>query len=287
MENHYDAICLSGGGTKGILLLGALQYLFENKMYQYEKVKEYAGTSIGSALALLLSCGYTPMEIFSRIYMMESFFNVKDCGNIWTIIKEMGLISIQSFIDKLKDLIIEKFDFVPTLEELKTLTGKTLYVSSVNLTNMCEQKLCHLTHPDMSCLEAVKISCNLPIVFQRLKYKNSLFVDGGILNNYPWNYLSNESKNVLGIILSGVDKSFSEDSFFGYFYRLMILPANQMTELRHQLAPPHVSTMKIKWGGSSVISFSMKQEDKMKMFVKGYDQAEMWSLSKDLVVKGW
>ena len=52
-ESEYDSICLSGGGSKGIILLGSLYYFYDKKIINFEKIKYYSGTSIGSLICLL------------------------------------------------------------------------------------------------------------------------------------------------------------------------------------------------------------------------------------------
>ena len=286
-DRKFDAVALSGGGSRGILMLGVLHYYYEKGLFDPKTVTEYAGASIGSVMGLLLICGYTPMEIFSEIYSMESFFTVNDCHSIWDVIKYMGFMSIKGFAAKIEELVKRKMGFVPTLRKLKELTGKSLYVSGANVTSMAEEKYCAETHPSLSCVNAVKISCNLPLIFQRLRYREAFVVDGGLLNNYPWDYISPSAKNVLGVVLVGSDRSLPEDTFMGYFYRLMMMPIAQLTEMRCQLAPDHITTIKVAWEGVPLLQFAIASEQKMDMFLSGYQTAETRDQTKLLYVADW
>ena len=58
----YDTLVLPGGGIKGLILLGGVQYLIDN--YYMKNIKNFVGTSIGSIIGYLLIIGYTPIEIF-------------------------------------------------------------------------------------------------------------------------------------------------------------------------------------------------------------------------------
>lgn len=287
VDETFDAVALSGGGSKGILMLGVLHYYYEIGKFSLEKTTEYAGTSIGSAIALLLICGYTPMEIFSEIYGMESFFTVDDCHSIWDVIRYMGLMSIRNFAAKIESLVQKKLECIPTLKKLKEITGKSLYISGVNVTTMSEEKYCAETHPSLSCVNAVKISCNLPLIFQRLRYNDSFVVDGGLINGYPWDYLSSNVKRVLGVVLIGSDQSLPDDTFMGYFYRLLMIPIAQLTEMRCQLAPEKVTTVKVIWEGTPLLQFIMASDQKMDMFLTGYNTAERKDKTKLLCIKGW
>ena len=61
----YDTLVLSGGSTKGIIILGSLQYLYDN--FYLSKIKNYIGTSSGAIICFLLAIGYTPIEIIVYI----------------------------------------------------------------------------------------------------------------------------------------------------------------------------------------------------------------------------
>jgi len=82
MENQtrdfFKTVVLSGGGTKGLLILGALQYYYEKSYYNMDEVVTYCGTSIGSVISLLLICGYPPLDIFTEIYKTCNFFDMPE-----------------------------------------------------------------------------------------------------------------------------------------------------------------------------------------------------------------
>ena len=49
---HYDTLVLSGGSSKGIIILGCIQYLVDN--YLLKGIETYIGTSVGSIICFLL-----------------------------------------------------------------------------------------------------------------------------------------------------------------------------------------------------------------------------------------
>lgn len=287
-KKSFEAVVISGGGVKGILALGALHYYHEIGLYDPKITTEYAGTSIGSAISLLLICGYLPMEIFKEIYSMESFFTVKDCHSMWDIIKYTGLMSIESMMDFIGDLVEKKLGLIPTLGKLKEITGKRLCTSGANATHLSEDQYTPETHPNLGALKAVMLSCNLPLIFQKLKYRKSFILDGGLINNFPWEYIS-KGKHILGIVIEpGSECSFSDDEFFGYIYRAIMLPMTALHNLRCQNAPSNVHIAKVSWKeGGTVLQFSMSSETKMDMFLSGYRKAEEIENIKYITVEGW
>ena len=60
-QYNFNSLVLSGGGSKGFAMLGALQYLYD-KGYM-ENIKNFIGTSIGGIISYLLIIGMTPVEI--------------------------------------------------------------------------------------------------------------------------------------------------------------------------------------------------------------------------------
>jgi predicted acylesterase/phospholipase RssA len=279
----FDSIVLSGGGSNGIVILGALHYYFDIGLLQLKDIKEYAGASIGSVICLLLICGYTPLELFKEIQIIQDFFGIKESMNIIQNIKNMGIISINKFVEKIRQLVIKKMGQIYSLKKIYEITGKKLYISATDITNIREIKYSYTS--DISCIDAVKHSCNIPVIFHRIKYKNNYIVDGGITNNYPWDYLSKNCKNVLGILLCGKNSIFQDDNFLGYSQRIIMTPIKLLSEIRYELTPSYVKTVKLNCEKMSYININ--DDQKMASFLKGYQQTKELDQVKLLNVKGW
>lgn len=104
-KDDVKFLAFEGGGGKGVTYLGALQALEElgiishkmkkkgNKVYprlDTEKIKGVAGTSVGSLISLLVSCGYNSDEL-REILMSKVADNILDTvefGQIPTIYSE-------------------------------------------------------------------------------------------------------------------------------------------------------------------------------------------------------
>lgn len=291
--DKFDAVVLSGGGPKGILTLGTLHCLYERGIYDQDFVKEYAGTSIGSVICLLLICGYSPMEIFTEVYSIKDIFSFNDFLNIKNIMEHMGVLSIDGFITKISYLVTNKLGCVPSLGELKKNTGKIFHLASTNLSKMEESKYSTETTPNINCIEAIKYSCNIPLIFKKICHKGDYMVDGGLTNNFPWDYISDERENILGIVVKGKDSLLPPDNMMGYFYRLITFPISRITELRCDLAPKKVKIFSTSWKGGSLIQFSMNSNTKMEMFLAGYEAGEIkanveyLTFKKPNIFDGW
>lgn len=282
----YDSLVLSGGGPKGVVMLGLLHFYYVNNLISNESIIESAGTSIGAAIILLLACGYTPMEIFNEIYAKDNMFDMKNAG-IWDIINGMGLMSINGFAERIEEMVTRKLKCSPSLGRLKKLTGKTIHISSSNASQGYEEHYSHHTHPRLGSVNAVKMSCNLFPLFQKIHYRGDAIVDGGYTNNVPWDYIS-EGKNTLCLVVKGNDFEFmSENTFVGYAMKVFMMSINAASDLRCSIAPPNITIVKAFWEHSSILQLNMTSDEKMKMFLKGYQSAERESKTEYLNVVGW
>jgi predicted acylesterase/phospholipase RssA len=271
---EYKALVLGGGGLRGIISLGALHYYAEHRLIDFSLIEEYAGTSIGAAICLLLVCGYTPYEIYDDV--RSSFDNLIDFNNLnlFDFLKNFGLASIEPFVDVISEMVERKLGCIPSLKKLHELTGKKLMISVTNLTKMRTDCYSHLTTPGLSCVNAVKISCSLPIVFGRLTYKGDQVTDGGLLNNIPYDFISSSTKT-LSIATTGEDKTFpiNNETAIGYIYRLIMTPINYITETRCNNMPECCDLLKIHHNGPS-LPMGCTKDDTIGMFLYGYEKAQ-------------
>lgn len=303
----YDSVVLSGGGSKGFAQLGELVRYHEAGLLQLNKVKVFAGTSIGSMIALLMNCGYTPIEIFKELHAIKSLFNVNQSHSVWDILSKFGLTSIDTFSRRIEEMVKRKYSGrVPTLEELYQLTGQHLIIIATNVSNMKKAKavLTHITEPRLRCTDAMKMSCNLPLLFTRIKYKGCYYVDGGLVCNVPLSEIPKDCKRTLCIVTMGTNSTITEKecaakynygssehmNFMQYFCRLVLLPINQITKLDCQVQPRAGATLTLNvmtFYNVPVLDFTMSDDEKMNMFVLGYERATMEIEKTSLYVKNW
>ena len=105
---------------------------------------------------------------------------------ILNTVKKKGLMDNSFFNESLKNLL-NSVDLTTdtTLQELFKYSKITLHIFSAKLNDMTLVDFNHKTHPDMKVVDAVYASSTLPFIFQPFWYKDSYYLDGGLLNNYP------------------------------------------------------------------------------------------------------
>jgi predicted acylesterase/phospholipase RssA len=286
-KEKFDVVLLSGGGIKGIGELGILHYYYERGMLDLSHVTEFVGTSIGSLINLLMICGYTPMEIFTKVYTTTNFFKPGDFANLWSLFNNYGITSIDPLMKIIESMVIEKLGKLPSLSELKKITGKIFTVSVVNVSKTRIEYFDHETQPNLGVVDAVKMSCNLPLIFQKIKYKGDYWVDGGLVDSFPYAAVKNTTKKILGVVVTGTDKDDREDTFINYLYKLVIIPMNTMTQLKTKNMGKNMKLITMIFNGISILNFAVESSKKMDMFMKGYRVAKIEEEKELLAVQGW
>lgn len=205
----------SGGGVKGIAIIGAVKAI-EEKGFSFKRV---AGTSAGSIIASLVAAGYSSDEIFK---MMDEI-NLKDFldprktflpapfGKWILLYWRLGLYKG----NVLEGWIAEKL----ALKGLRTfadLPPNKLRVIASDLTNgrlvVIPNDLPNYGIPigSFSIAKAIRMSCSIPYFFEPVKIKSvdgcNVVVDGGVLSNFPMWLFDQENvkkvRPVLGIKLT-------------------------------------------------------------------------------------
>jgi predicted acylesterase/phospholipase RssA len=262
------ALCLSSGGVKGIAILGALHCLYEKQILDYKNIEVFIGTSIGSIIALLLSIDYTPNELFESVVQIESPFSENTLLSVWERIKgfmdNFGLLSLKPMENIVAKLIIKKLGTVPTLKELYVITKKQFICVTTNCTNMREEYLYHETFPDLLCTEAISMSCNIPLIFEKIKYNNNYYVDGGITDPFPINFTRKIfSGEIIGVEV--IEDCILEDNLLSYIYTIFSTP---LMKIKNTITDEKMKIISIKLKEK----FSLKPtlDKKIELFILGY-----------------
>ncbi len=196
LDCHKTSLVLSGGGIKGIAILGAVHKL--ELLGYLRNINTFAGTSIGSFICLLISVGYKAEEIFEICEDIDFSKVIKT--HIGTLLMQYGLDD-----GKKMRTIVEKTLFGKdinkdiTFEELYKKTDKTLHVTASCVNDKLAYYFSHKTYPEMKVVDAVMMSMAVPIMFTPGTYDNKTFVDGGCIDNYPVKLFKNNLDKVIGI----------------------------------------------------------------------------------------
>ena len=166
-------IVLSGGGVRGIAHLGVLSALKKTGI-QFSHI---TGTSAGSIAGAFYAAGIDPEETFNI------FMKTKLIKFIRPAFGSLGLINIERTGDIFKT-------YLPAhIEDLKTPL-------TICTTNFSEGNVAYFTKGPL--IRAIHASCCIPGVFKPIMMDGQMYVDGGVLNNFPVEPLLNKVDYIIG-----------------------------------------------------------------------------------------
>lgn len=175
-------IC-SGGGLKGLGLIGVLEVLHQHKVIR--KLEGIAATSIGGLVCAMSLLTYTHQEMIDLFLEIDfsEFINSFDIAKIIT----SGSLSNGTWCEqKVKMIIRGKLltdEF--TMLQLYESTGVHLILFSVRKSDGRLVAIDHLTMPDLMLWKALLMTMAVPFLFKPIEHEGDFYYDGGVLLNYP------------------------------------------------------------------------------------------------------
>lgn len=271
-DSKFTTLVLSGGAVKGILILGALQSLYDRGIGK--NIVNYVGTSIGSIICYLLAIGYTPIEIMiyicthAIVEKMQSF-------NLISMVNGFGAVSYRPIQECLENMTLHKIERFITLKELKEKFNKNLYCTTYNLTLDKIEYISAETHPDMPCLIALKMSSNVPFLFEKFKYTGHYYTDGGVCNNFPIDKgFELGGENTIGLCLiktpSPSPEGSDEISIVEYMFKVLYIPINQGIRYKIDLFNDKCTIIELTDSDRKFFDFFLSSRIKLNMFSQGY-----------------
>lgn len=282
-NTQYDTLVLSGSSTKGFLVLGSLQYLYE--MYLINDIETFIGTSSGSIICYLLSIGYSPTEILLYICKNQMLEKMQHF-NIFAMVQGRGATSFNTIHEHLEKMTIEKIGYLPTLNDIKQNFNKNLICTTYNYTKNITEYLSYKNFPNLPCLTALRMSSNLPLIFEKFKYGDSFYLDGGVSDNFSIDIAKNWSKKrAIGILIDSNNKQNENKSFsdkadvntLEYIYKIMFVPVSQLIHYKLDSLIPseQYKIINLESNGIKFFQFDINSSLKLNMFSEGYKQTEL------------
>lgn len=167
-------LCLSGGGARGIAHIGVLKALEEYNIFpQY-----ISGSSAGAIVGVLYAAGRTTEDIIN-IVKDANLFKVFRFGSF------AGGFASHNYLRKVlsENLKEEKLEELPS----------NFYVC---VSNINKGKWTILKEGNI--VEAIAASSSIPLLFEPVEIHGELYVDGGLLNNFPIEPLVVECDMIIG-----------------------------------------------------------------------------------------
>jgi NTE family protein len=286
----YKALVFEGGGSAALAYVGALTLLQKEGLLQH--ITHFAGSSSGAIYAAALGCGVSIPEITQTLHQTKTKLfldHTNVIGDLCRLYKKYGWY---------KGLYLEKWfgDFLAkyagcselTFAQAFAKTGKTLVITAVDMTSGTVLYMSHQTTPDLMIKEAVRRSTAVPILFCPVASSNNLFLDGGLLDNYPMQYMeetffAEQKRSVLGLKLLST-QDFHElaqcddkvPTNLGTFtLRILQMLYNKNWQL-HVPNDQWVRTIKIDIGDHPPFQFELSDDQEQLLIDAGQLGVEKW-----------
>lgn len=194
-------IVFSGCFTKGIIYIGIFKALEELNIRS--NIQTYCGVSSGSIAALMGILDFTSLEMEKIIYniSLDNLMNLKNSFELFNIYNKCGILDGNKIVKFIEIILENKFGNKHiTFNELKLqIPNKDLIVIGTNLNSNSVSVFSNKISPDMKLSTAIRISTSFPLVFKPVKYNNSFYADGGLINNFPVDIFDEELDTTIGI----------------------------------------------------------------------------------------
>lgn len=224
----FKHLVIAGGGSLTIKTLGTLQYMLENSVIHYDNIETIYGTSagalVGVGFALKMDIRLVTNYIINRPW--EDMFQITP-SHIYSLYSKKGIFDKSCIVKFMQPLLdFKNIDINITLEDFFILTNIELHMFAIELNDMTTVDISYKTFPELSLLDALCMTCCLPVAFQPFAYKDSFYIDAGIIANFPLSYcIKNVGENldeILGFeIICGNSKKIDECDLIGYFSLLI------------------------------------------------------------------
>lgn len=264
----FNTLALSGGSVKAIATIGSLYYL--QKEGHIDFIENYIGTSAGGIICYLLCIGYKPFDIICflcKSNLLEEFQNL----NITHMLEQKGLINYYIFQEYIEKLTINKIGFLPTFKDLRQRFGKNLTLTTFNMTKNVVEYLNYENTPDMPCMTAIRMTANVPILFDRFFYNNCEYLDGGIVNNFPIDYYKGDGYKTIGV---NIGQNNSVSSKVGYLYYLLKIAMIPCSFFKMKQVNTDKLTIITVNTDVNIFDFNLSITKRLDLFSSGYQSAK-------------
>jgi NTE family protein len=289
----YQNLVLSGGSLKGISFMGSLQFLEDQK--QLDSIKNFIGSSFGALMCFHIVLGYKSKEIFKLLTRYLTEYPITDrIDDILKIYSELGIEDGNYIIDCSRKGLHYKYGCNDiTFIELAKKSGKNLVVCAANVTKHKTVFFDVESCPDMSVLSALRMSIAIPLLFKPVIYKNEIYVDGGLFNNFPIDYFkqdTNPLKDTIGFTISNTDERKKlEDMPDNVFQYMKLLLYSVFYKINHKeynceknnvvvIDIPDPDFVHYSW---TDMKFDIDKEKMQSYFNAGYDAIKLNLLSNE------
>lgn len=252
----YSNLVLSGGALKGVALLGAIEYL--NELDLLKHFKQIIGTSAGAIIIFFILIGYSPIKIKEILLTEINNLIDLDFNNITNILEDYGIDDCSKNKEILEKYLFQKIQKKSiTFIEFTKKYGINLIITGSNLITRELNYFSVNDYPKMNIIDALLITSCLPFVYKPIKFNDDLYIDGGLYNNFAFEYFDNNSNDTLGICIKS-SYSNKNENFISYFNNIVFSIQEKLTNDKLINKDYNICIINFDNSSSSDINFSLE-----------------------------
>lgn len=182
---------------KGALFLGAFSALKEH--YQFEDILNNADGFVGTSIGAVFCLGFylkVSIDMMNTLMtpFMSRFENIAPSLDISLVISNYGLDDGANCKNEISKVLVQcGLSKKITLLNLYNFTRRELVCVTTNLVSQSVEFLSWKTHPNLEVVDAVFMSMCVPFLFTPVEYNDALYIDGGLMMNFPIYYPPEET----------------------------------------------------------------------------------------------
>lgn len=204
-------LIISGGGPIMVQILSTIQELEKNNYININDIESIYGTSAGAIIGILISLKYDWETINNYIIKRpwQDVFPIK-VQNILDSYTNRGIFDIKTIEKCFKPLFIAKdIPLDINMEDFYKLTNVELHMFAFEINQYKVEDISYLTYPKLPVLQAIQMTCAIPVLVTPVCIGDKCFMDGGVACNYPLNFCIDSGKNPDEIL--GFKNKYSDD----------------------------------------------------------------------------
>jgi predicted acylesterase/phospholipase RssA len=266
----YRRIYLCGGGVNSISHVGCLEELENRSLLKF--VKEWMGISAGAFTARGIVAGYTIPEM-KDFNLRFDYSAISDPDEASGWILNMGYDTGTRLRRLVKSVLHQKgFEDTVTFKQLQEKTDRVLRVFATNLNTGQLMTFDSIKTPDYLVINAVVASMLIPGYFQPFECPETghLLCDGGVITNYPYDYIDRPSdSDILYISMINFIEFQPQIELMDILKRPFELLINYRAKISIQSYTNNTIVTNLKH--TPAIQWTLTKDEKVAMMRKGKD----------------
>lgn len=207
-------LVISGGGPIMIQILSTIQELERKEYLNMKNIESIYGTSAGAIVGIMISLKFDWETLNDYIIKRpwQDVFPLK-VQNILDAYSKKGIFDIKTVEKCFKPLFDAKdISLDINMKDFYELTKIDLHIFSFEVNEYKVVEISYKTHPDLKVLQAIQMTCALPVLISPVCLDDKCYMDGGVGCNYPLSFCIDSGKEPNEIL--GFKNKYSDEKIY-------------------------------------------------------------------------